>query len=209
VTAEDVATGYVAAVNGMLHVIRFGSMMLVLDRSLTCETAQAQRNQHSGETLKGWLASNVPDVNYKTAMRMKGTAETVCAGLGAEAGELLRALAPDPRALPDEPDAERLIGIRERLCEVVHGRSERSLVLWLKGGAPAPQPAADEESTERAEAAALEAARRFARAAAGALRCLDNRKRKTVAQDVARALREELGMKGLAWLAKVLEEAEG
>lgn len=198
---------YAEAVYGLLAVIRFGSMMLVKDMSLTRETRQGCLQ--TGETLKGWLAAHAPDVNYKTAMRMKGTAEAVCAGLGCEASALLRCLTPDPTSLPGEPDGEALIDLRERLLEIIHGRSERSLVLWLKGGAPAPLPPGGEEDTGGAEAAALDAARRFARTAADALKCLDPRKRATVARDVAKAFREALGLKGLAWLAKVLAEAEG
>lgn len=204
VTAEEVLNGYVSAVCGVLAVIRFGAMMMVLDRSLTCETAQTQRNQHSGETLKGWLAARVPEVNYKTAIRMKGTAEQVCAGLGLEAGLLLRALNPDPKAICDEAEA----AARDRVVEIVHGRSERSLVLWLKGGAPAPQEGR-EEDTGKADELALDAAKRFARAASDALKCLDARQRSAMTKALARQLREALGLKGLAWLAKVLEEAEG
>jgi hypothetical protein len=203
-----VAKAYAEAVYGLLAVIRFGAMMAVLDASLTRETG-GRGGGYDGETLKGWLAAHAPDVNYKTAMRMKGTAEAVCAGLGCEASALLRCLTPDPTSLPGEPDGEALIDLRERLLEIIHGRSERSLVLWLKGGAPALPPAGEEENTERAEEAALDAARRFARATADALKCLDNRKKKTVAHDVARLLRETLGLKGIAWLAHVLAEAEG
>jgi len=210
VTAEDVVRGYVDAVNGTLHIIRFGAMMLVLDRNLTRETTVNDKGQITGREpgLKAWLAAEAPDVNYKTAMRMKGTAETVASGLGVGAGVLLRALNPDPKALPDEPDCERLVEVRERLAEIVHGRSERSLVLWLKGGAPAPQEGREEE-TGKADEMALDAAKRFARAASDALKCLDARQRNAMTKALARQLREALGLKGLAWLAKVLEEAEG
>lgn len=207
VTAEDVVRGYVDAVNGTLHIIRFGCMMLVKETCLTRETGGKPGDPAYGSGLKGWLAANVPDVNYKTAMRMKGTAETVASGLGVGAGVLLRALNPDPKALPDEPDCERLVEVRERLAEIVHGRSERSLVLWLKGGAPAPQEGREEE-TGKVDEIALDAAKRFARAASDALKCLDARQRSAMTKALARQLREALGLKGLAWLAKVLEEAE-
>lgn len=208
VTAGEVVKAYVNAVNGTIAVIRFGAMLVSLDNYLTCETAQTQRNQHSGETIKAWLTEHVPDVNYKTAMRMKGTAEAVCKGLGVEAEVMMRALSPDPKLLTDEQDAEALIAARERVVEIVHGKSERSLVLWLKGGAPVPPEGEQAENTEKAEEAALDSARRFGRAVADALKCLDNRKKRVVSKDVAKLLREALGLKGLAWLAKVLEEAE-
>lgn len=204
-TAEQVANAYRDAVCGVLAVIRFGAMLVIKDMSLSRETHNGGCFQ-TGETLKAWLASECPDVGYKSAMRMKGTAEAVSAGLDIPAALLLRALNPDPRAICDDAEASA----RDRVIEIVHGRSERSLVLWLKGGAPAlphaDSPAA--EDTEKAEVAALDSARRFARAVSDALKCLDGRQKNTVAKDVARTLREALGLKGLAWLAKVLEEAE-
>jgi hypothetical protein len=66
-----------------------------------------------------------------------------------------------------------------------------------------------EEETGKADEMALDAAKRFARAASDALKCLDARQRSAMTKALARQLREALGLKGLAWLAKVLEEAEG
>ena len=205
VTGEEVLRGYVDAVNGVLAVIRFGAMMLVKEACLTRETGGKPGEPAYGGGLKAWLQANVPDVNYKTAMRTKGTAEAVSAGLGVGAGLLLRALGPDPKALEEEE-----IEARERLIEIVHGKSERSLILWLKGGAPAPTPGGgpEAEDTGRAEEAAIDAAKRFARSVSDALKCMDNRKRNTMAKDVASLLKGSLGLKGMAWLAKVLEEAE-
>jgi hypothetical protein len=206
-----VVTAYRDAVNGVFAVIRFGAMMAELDSCLTCETAPGQRNQHTGETLKGWLAANCPEVAYKTAMRMKGTAEAVCAAFGCAPGALLRAMNPDPKALPDEEDCEAMIALREMVTEIVTGKSERSLVLWLKGGAPAiaAGEAAQDEGTGKTAEIALDSSRRFARAIADALKCLDSRQRNIVGQDVAKSLRDALGLKGLAWLAHVLQQAEG
>ena len=204
-----ILTAYKEAVCGVLAVIRFGAMMAKLDTVLARENGAKTSDPGYNGGLRAWLAAHCPEVGYKTAMRMKGTAEAVCAGLGVGASALLRALNPDPKALPDEEDGEALIALREALVGIVAGKSERSLVLWLKGGAPAAPEAAAAESTGGAEVKVLDAARRFARAAADALQCLDGRQRRAVGADVARALRDALGLKGLAWLAKVLEEAEG
>jgi hypothetical protein len=203
VTAEEVVRAYVDAVNGVLAVIRFGAMLLVKDMSLTRETHQGGCCQ-TGDTLKAWLQANAPDVNYKTAMRMKGTAEAVCAGLGVAAGLLLRALGPDVKALEEEE-----IYVRERLIEIVHGKSERSLVLWLKGGAPALTEGKDAEDAGKADELALDAARKFGRLASDALKCLDRRQQTELRKVLAKELRRELGPKGLVWLAAVIEEAEG
>ncbi len=206
-TAEEVVTGYVAAVNGTLHIIRFGAMMMVLDTVLACENGAKTTDPGYGGGLRAWLASNVPDVNYKTAMRMKGTAETVCAGLGAEPSALLRCLNPDPKALPDEEDAEALVALRERLVEIVHGKSERSLVLWLKGGAPAAPDGKDAEDAGKADEIALDAARKFAHSVCHALDAMDARKKTALRKAMAQELRKHFGSKRLGFLAQLVEEA--
>lgn len=206
-TAADVISGYVDAVNGTLHIIRFGCMMLVLEACLTRETGGKPGDPAYGSGLKGWLAANVPDVNYKTAMRMKGSAEAVAAGLGAPPAALLRALNPDPRALPDEADCDGLIALRERLVEIVHGKSERSLVLWLKGGAPALPEGGDAEDTGRADEIALDAARKFARSVCSALDGMDARKKTALRKAIAQDLRKCFGVKRLGFLAQLIEEA--
>lgn len=212
VTVEEIVRGYLYAVNGVLNVVRFGCMMLVKETILKLQNGAKPGDPAYGAGLKGWLADNVPDVNYKTAMGFKGTSSKVCEVLGVSPGLLMRALNPDPKALPDEPDCEALISARDRLLDIVAGKnSVNALVLWLKGRTPDQLPAPDgpgAEDTEKAEEAALDSARRFARSVADALKCLDPRKKNTVAKDVAKTLRDTLGLKGLAWLAKVLEEAE-
>jgi hypothetical protein len=208
-----VVTAYRDAVGGVFAVIRFGAMMAELDASLTRETTVNASGQITGREpgLKGWLAANCPEVAYKTAMRMKGTAEAVCAAFGCAPGALLRAMNPDPKALPDEEDCEAMIALREMVTEVVTGKSERSLVLWLKGGVPAIAAGEDaqDEGTGKTAEIALDSSRRFARAIADALKCLDSRQCNIVGQDVAKSLRDALGLKGLAWLAHVLQQAEG
>ena len=209
VTAEEVVRGYVDAVNGVLAVVRFGAMMLVKECVLTRENAKTQGGWNEGQGLRAWLQANVPDVNYKTAMRMKGTAEAVAAGIGAPASALMRCLDPDPAALTGQADCDELIAVRERLVEIVHGKSERSLVLWLKGGAPALNEGKDAEDTGKADEAALDAARKFGRMASAALKCLDRRQQSALRTVLAKELRREMGPKGLVWLAAVIEEAEG
>lgn len=211
VTVEEIVSGYLNAVSGVLAVVRFGAMMLVKESCLDLKTGQTHPNQHSEETLKGWLAGNVPDVNYKTAMGFKGTAGKVCEVLGVSPGVLLRSLNPDPKALPDEPDCDALIACRDRLLDIVAGKnSVNALVLWLKGRTPDMlEDGKAAEETGKADELALDAARKFGRVASDALKCLDGRQRNAMTKALAGALREALGLKGLAWLAKVLEEAEG
>jgi hypothetical protein len=206
-----VVTAYRDAVGGVFAVIRFGAMMAELDTVLARENGAKTSDPGYTGGLRLWLAGNCGEVAYKTAMRMKGTAEAVCAAFGCAPGALLRAMNPDPKALPDEEDCEAMIALREMVTEVVTGKSERSLVLWLKGGVPAIAAGEDaqDEGTGKTAEIALDSSRRFARAIADALKCLDSRQRTIVGQDVAKSLRDALGLKGLAWLAHVLQQAEG
>lgn len=210
VTADDVARCYLNAVCGVLHVIRFGCMMLVKEACLEFETGVKPGDPAYGRGLKGWLRDNAPDVNYKTAMGFKSTAAKVCEVLVFPPDVMLRAMNPDPKALPEEEDGELLITVRERLLEIIHGKNSlHAFRLWLTGGAPAPADGKDAEDAGKADELALDAAKRFGRAASDALKCLDPRQRNAMTKALARHLRESLGLKGLAWLAKVLEEAEG
>lgn len=211
VTADDVARCYLNAVCGVLHVVRFGCMMLVKETCLKFENGAKTDDPGYDGGLKKWLRDNVPDVNYKTAMGFKSTAARVCEVLCFQADVMLRAMNPDPKALTEEADGERLIAVRERLLEIIHGKNSlHAFRLWLSGGAPALNPADGKaaEDTGKADEIALDAARRFGRAASDALKCLDGRQRNAMTKALAKHLREALGLKGLAWLAKVLEEAE-
>lgn len=210
--ADRVLSAYRDAVCGVLAVVRFGALLMAVEGCLTRETTSISRHDPSGEgpSLKSWLKENCPDVNYKTAMRMKGTGSCVCEVLGLDAGVVYRALDPDPKALGWYEDFQELVEVRELLVGIVEGRSVRSLVMWLKGGAPKQvevEPG-KEEDVGRAPLRALESAGEFAKWTAQALKCLDNKQKLIVAQDVARVLRHELGLVGIAWLARVLAEAE-
>jgi hypothetical protein len=143
--------------------------------------------------LHSWLRANVPDVNYKTAMRMNVTAEAVAAVIGATAPELMRCLAPDPRALADEPDAEgwcRCGGAGRDRSRAQ--RTQPDPVVERRSAGPVSGDGPGAEDTEGREAA-LDAARRFARAAADALKMPGPPKAEPVARDVAKTLREVLG----------------
>ena len=211
VTREVIARCYLDAVCGALHVIRFGCMMLVKETVLKVKNGAKTDDPGYDGGLRAWLQANLPDVNYKTAMGFKGTAGKLCEVLGVSSWVMLRALNPDPKALPDEPDCDALIAVRDRLSDIIAGRNSLYAIrLWLTGHVPdtlADGKASEETGT--ADELALDAAKKFGRVASDALKCLDGRQRSAMTKALAGALREALGLKGLAWLAKVLEEAEG
>lgn len=211
VTVEEIVSGYLNAVSGVLAVVRFGAMMLVKESVLKLKNGAKADDPGYDGGLRAWLAGNVTDVNYKTAMGFKGTAYKVCEVLGVSAGVLLRSLNPDPKALPDEPDCDALISCRDRLLDIVAGKnSVNALVLWLKGRTPDLLPEGKEaEDTGKADEIALDAARKFARSVCDALEGMDARRKTSLRKALAKDLRERFGAKRLVFLAQVIEEACG
>ncbi len=52
------------AQEGLVEIIKFGALLIHFGRAFD---DGRRRNQHSGQTLKGWLAEHCPEINYKTA----------------------------------------------------------------------------------------------------------------------------------------------
>lgn len=70
-----------AAGSAVREMVVFGAILEAVDRrlelSITDIQLKKQRNQHSKETLKGWLEKHCPSVNYKTAMAYYSAAKAV------------------------------------------------------------------------------------------------------------------------------------
>lgn len=62
--AVAVSAQWQRASDGLREIIKFGALMIKIDRDVLGATG---RNQHSSKTLKGWLTDHCPEINYKTA----------------------------------------------------------------------------------------------------------------------------------------------
>lgn len=62
--------------------ISFGALLVVAQQKLEQAGLLKRGCGNGGEGLKGWLAKNCPEVNYKTAMKWKLLAERMIKGLG-------------------------------------------------------------------------------------------------------------------------------
>ena len=156
---EAVATQYRKAVAGALEMLRFGAMLIEVDSCLTRETAHVgQRNQHTGETLKGWLEAHCPEVNYKTAMRFKALAQDMIDYIRPPAKLPPTLLLPGPDGtpclddLPESVNRARAEKLQRQIWEMVQGSSARQLMFDFRsasspaggdrggGGAPRAMP---------------------------------------------------------------------
>lgn len=135
-TPEQLTGQYRRAISGTLEIIRFGAMLVDIDSCLQRETAK-QRNQHSGETVKGWLEQHCPDINYKCAMKYKGLAGGLQEYFRIPAKLPLSAALPEPdgsvnvhkiplncRVSPDKVEK-----IQVQVWEMVNGKSMRQLTF--------------------------------------------------------------------------------
>ena len=68
--------------------IAFGALLVVAQQKLEQAGLLKTGRGSEGEGLKGWLAKNCPEVNYKTAMKWKLRAELMIKGLGGDKNAL-------------------------------------------------------------------------------------------------------------------------
>jgi hypothetical protein len=71
IPAQYISDQWERAQEGLVEIIRFGALMVQLGRALG---DGRRRNQHSGQTLKGWLAQHCPEINYHTAIGYRDAA---------------------------------------------------------------------------------------------------------------------------------------
>ena len=119
-TAAAVSAQWTRAQNGLAEIVRFGAMMVAIDRAL----GTGRRNQHSAQTLKGWLSQHCPEVNYKTATGYRDAALGVAAAAEMPDALPLLALMDGEAAFAPEMDA-----VRARVMQIISGAS----IALLKG----------------------------------------------------------------------------
>ena len=90
---------------GLVEIIRFGALMVKVDKGLS--QPQKRRNQHSGQTLKGWLSEHCPEINYKTAGGYRDAALGLAAAAELPSTMPLLALMDGETAFEPERQAER------------------------------------------------------------------------------------------------------
>ncbi len=133
---DKISEQYRLAVSGTLEVLRFGAMLIEVDMSLTRETHKGCIQ--NGESLKAWLDTNCPDVNYKTAMRFKMLAEDMqrFCQIPAKLPVSLALPGPDGAVhledLPANVNAERVGKIQQQVWEMVQGQSARQLMFQFR-----------------------------------------------------------------------------
>jgi hypothetical protein len=132
-TPDAVTAQYRRAVAGTLEMLRFGAMLVEIDQDLKRETSKGCIQ--TGESLKAWLESNCPDVNYKTAMRFKHLAEGLQREFNIPAKMRLTSALPDgdgSSLVPDEvPESKRkkVVDVQAEIWEFVQGKSARQLLF--------------------------------------------------------------------------------
>jgi len=115
-TAAAVSAQWTRAQNGLGEIIRFGAMMVAIDRALA--PANKRGGLYGGKTLKGWLSKHCPEINYKTATGYKDAALGVAAAAELPDAMPLLALMDGEAAFAPEMDA-----VRARVMQIISGAS--------------------------------------------------------------------------------------
>ncbi len=118
-TAAVVSAQWTRAQNGLGEIIRFGAMMVAIDRALAPSNKRA--GLYGGKTLKGWLSEHCPEINYNTARGYRDAALGVAA-----AAELPDAL---PLLALMDGAADEMDATRARVMQIISGAS----IALLKG----------------------------------------------------------------------------
>jgi hypothetical protein len=133
-TPSDVTAQYRRAISGTLEMLRFGAMLVEIDADLRRETHKGGCFQ-TGETIKGWLESNCPDINYKTAMRFKHLADGLQREFNIPAKVSLLSALPEADGTTLVPDSvqeskrNKVMDIQAEIWEFVQGKSARQLLF--------------------------------------------------------------------------------
>ena len=123
-----------AAGSAVREMVVFGAILEAVDRRLELSIGdrqlKKQRNQHSGETLKGWLEKHCAGVHYKTAMAYYSAAKAV--------REVVKLAADVPllTLMGEEPlDDAKMEKKRLAVVKLLMTSSLNALRRLLKGGA--------------------------------------------------------------------------
>ena len=123
--------------------LKLGAMLIDVEKSLVRETHKGGCFQ-TGDTLKAWLETNCPEVNYKTALRYRNAAEGLARQLGrANKVDGVQILIEADCREGCTPEAIQAHSIVEK---AIDGRSMNQLLLDLWGEEAKPQGGSREGS---------------------------------------------------------------
>ena len=139
VPSDDATTGqqltqqYQRAVGGMREVLIFGAMLKKVEQSLPMSTrghGNINNLHNSGGGLKGWLATNAPEISRPTALRFLGVTEAIARDYQAIVGEQVASAYDLPAlVLANTDDLDAATALKQgELFAFVSGTSQRS---WL------------------------------------------------------------------------------
>lgn len=162
--ARQLSAQYQLAIGGLIEQIKFGGMLMMLERSLSDRGRGNVANfNKAGEGLSNWLAEHCPEISRPTAHRFKICAFVVKQELQlGEKTDMAHLLGSALDAL--NPKEQR---VRKHIEEFVTGKSQRQLLLDFRAGVADPKPKGgarpgthpEPKSQEQQDAEALHAAR--------------------------------------------------
>lgn len=114
--AQIVSAQWRRASAGLVEIVRFGALMVHVERGLA--RRQTRAGLFQGQTLKGWLSEHCPEINYHTAHGYKAAAVGLAAAAELPDAMPLLALMDGEAAFAPEMDA-----VRARVMQIISGAS--------------------------------------------------------------------------------------
>lgn len=149
-----------------LEILRFGAMLCDLDDALSAASDKAPNGRRGDESLKGWLETHCPAINYGTAMGIKVLADNLRDYCKIPSKVPLSLAMPNPDGTPFLPESSpiplpKLEKLQAAVWNMIDGKSARQVRIGMgeaegkpKGGAREKEKLTEEQKRERQLAAA-------------------------------------------------------
>ncbi len=147
---------YGKAKAGTLEVLRFGAMLCDLDDALNAASDKAPQGRRGDESLKGYLETHCPAINYKTAIGFKLLADDLREHCKIPAKVPLSLAMPNADGTPDLPESSpiplpKLEKIQNAVWGMIDGKSTRQVRIGMGSAEPSPKGGARDGAGRKAK----------------------------------------------------------
>jgi hypothetical protein len=155
-TPASLVEQYGKALSGTLEIVRFGAMLCDLDDALSEASDKAPQGRRGDESLKGYLETHCPTVNYKTAIGFKALADDLREHCKIPAKVPLSLAIPNADGTPFLPESSpiplpKLEKIQHAVWGMIDGKSTRQVRIGMGSADASPKGGARDGAGRKAK----------------------------------------------------------